>query len=161
ALGALAVTSPAAVPTAPFERPARRPGRIARLCSRLGAADVLWLSAGCSVALVTAALLGRGIPRAAALLALAGGVLGLPRLGVAGGRGRDAAVPVPRPAPARTDDLTGLANRRAVSEALAADPAGPDADGRPGWTDRISLLLVDLDRFKDVNDAMGHEFGDR
>ena len=161
ALGALAVISPAAAPTAPFERPARRPGRVARFCSRLGAADVLWLSAGCSVALVAAALLGKDIPRAAALLALAGCVLGLPRLGVAVRRRRDAAVPLTRPAPARTDDLTGLANRRAVSEALAADPAGPDADGRPGWTDRISLLLVDLDRFKDVNDAMGHEFGDR
>ncbi|WP_298990120.1 bifunctional diguanylate cyclase/phosphodiesterase [uncultured Pseudokineococcus sp.] len=51
---------------------------------------------------------------------------------------------------ALTDDLTGLANRRAFDGALAA--AG---DGR-----RAGLLLVDLDRFKEVNDRHGHAAGD-
>jgi len=68
-----------------------------------------------------------------------------------------------------TDELTGLANRKALSEALASDGAtartpGPvDAatEGWSGWTDRIALLLVDLDRFKDVNEALGHDGGDQ
>ena len=55
---------------------------------------------------------------------------------------------------ARTDDLTGLPNRRAlyadVPTRLAAAPGG-----------RAALLLLDLDRFKEVNDSLGHHVGDR
>ena len=55
---------------------------------------------------------------------------------------------------ARTDDLTGLPNRRAmyadVPEALATTNGGSSA-----------LLLLDLDRFKEVNDSLGHHVGDR
>jgi diguanylate cyclase (GGDEF)-like protein len=51
------------------------------------------------------------------------------------------------------DPLTGLANRRALEEAL--DTAFLD-DG-PG----PALLLCDIDDLKDVNDAHGHEAGDR
>jgi diguanylate cyclase len=52
---------------------------------------------------------------------------------------------------AHTDDLTGLANRRALHTALSQTLA---AGGVP------SLLLVDLDDFKAVNDTYGHGAGD-
>jgi diguanylate cyclase len=55
----------------------------------------------------------------------------------------------------RTDALTGLGNRRAVEEALAAEFHRCERSGRPA-----ALLLVDLDRFKAVNDQHGHGFGD-
>ncbi len=54
---------------------------------------------------------------------------------------------------ARTDDLTGLANRRAFQLGLAGALAG-----RAGGP--VAVLLIDLDRFKEVNDAMGHHTGD-
>jgi diguanylate cyclase (GGDEF)-like protein len=56
---------------------------------------------------------------------------------------------------AYTDSLTGVASRRAVEQALEeafAEPAGP---GRP------ALVLCDIDNLKQVNDAGGHEAGDR
>jgi diguanylate cyclase len=54
---------------------------------------------------------------------------------------------------ALTDDLTGLPNRRRLDERLREAVARPD---RP-----VGLLMLDLDRFKDVNDALGHPVGDR
>jgi diguanylate cyclase (GGDEF)-like protein len=51
------------------------------------------------------------------------------------------------------DPLTGLANRRALEEAL--DAAFLDEGDGP------ALLLCDIDDLKDVNDAHGHEAGDR
>jgi diguanylate cyclase (GGDEF)-like protein len=54
---------------------------------------------------------------------------------------------------ARTDELTGLANRRRFSEVLERMCAG--AQRAP-----FAVLLVDLDRFKEVNDALGHQTGD-
>jgi diguanylate cyclase (GGDEF)-like protein len=56
---------------------------------------------------------------------------------------------------ARTDSLTGLANRRHFDEQLKRVVAETD---RFGGT--CSLILVDLDHFKDVNDRHGHEAGD-
>lgn len=54
-----------------------------------------------------------------------------------------------------TDQLTGIANRfaleRDLRERLAAEPRSQD---------RTALLLLDLDRFKFVNDSMGHDVGD-
>jgi diguanylate cyclase (GGDEF)-like protein len=56
---------------------------------------------------------------------------------------------------ARTDSLTGLSNRRHFDEQLKRVVAETD---RFGGT--CSLILVDLDHFKAVNDEHGHEAGD-
>ena len=55
-------------------------------------------------------------------------------------------------AQAVSDELTGLPNRRALQSAAAARLGGaPDSQ---------ALLLLDLDRFKEVNDSLGHHAGD-
>ncbi len=53
------------------------------------------------------------------------------------------------------DQLTGLANRAKFSELLSAAIAA----ARPG-TETISIFVMDLDRFKYVNDTLGHGVGD-
>lgn len=53
---------------------------------------------------------------------------------------------------ARHDALTGLPNRRVFEDALSAALNAPRAAG--------ALLLIDLDRFKAVNDVYGHSAGD-
>jgi len=53
-----------------------------------------------------------------------------------------------------TDPLTGLPNRRAVEADLERISAGATPSGPH------SLLMIDLDRFKDVNDTYGHGAGD-
>lgn len=57
---------------------------------------------------------------------------------------------------ATTDPLTGALNRRQLDVALAAA-----AERRRRTNERASILLLDVDRFKDVNDAFGHPEGDR
>ena len=57
---------------------------------------------------------------------------------------------------ARTDELTGLKNRRSLAEALVAIRAAVKRYG-----DRYGILMLDLDRFKGVNDDLGHGEGDR
>lgn len=54
------------------------------------------------------------------------------------------------------DALTGLYNRRHFDEALSVELAKVDRSGLP-----TSLLIVDLDHFKSVNDTRGHVEGDR
>ena len=54
---------------------------------------------------------------------------------------------------ARTDDLTGLDNRRAFLARAEAEASRP---GRPD----LSLLVLDIDYFKRVNDTYGHRVGD-
>jgi diguanylate cyclase (GGDEF)-like protein len=56
---------------------------------------------------------------------------------------------------ARTDALTGLANRRAFDEQIESHLAQADRFGHP-----VSLILADVDHFKVVNDTWGHEAGD-
>ena len=55
---------------------------------------------------------------------------------------------------ARTDHVTGLANRRAFLE---------DGEARLsalGDDERLGIVLIDLDGFKEVNDSIGHAYGD-
>ena len=56
---------------------------------------------------------------------------------------------------ALVDGLTGLANRRAASDALHAEAARAERLETP-----LSVVLADLDGFKDVNDEHGHAVGD-
>src|SRR6202034_3006534 len=56
---------------------------------------------------------------------------------------------------ARTDYLTGLPNRRAFLERLEAT-----SFAEQGGAGQTGVLLVDLDGFKEVNDALGHTAGD-
>jgi len=55
---------------------------------------------------------------------------------------------------ARTDQLTGLPNRRALYAEASPRLACAEQTG-------TALLLMDLDRFKEVNDSLGHDVGDR
>jgi diguanylate cyclase (GGDEF)-like protein len=55
-----------------------------------------------------------------------------------------------------TDELTGLPNRRAWYHHLELAVARARRDGRP-----LSVVLLDLDRFKQVNDRDGHQAGDQ
>jgi diguanylate cyclase (GGDEF)-like protein len=54
---------------------------------------------------------------------------------------------------ARTDDLTGLGNRRSFLEKLEECTAGHGSEP-------AAVLLIDLDSFKEVNDSFGHQTGD-
>ena len=55
----------------------------------------------------------------------------------------------------RIDPLTGCLNRRGFDEHLGRVLAEADRSGTPA-----ALLLVDLDRFKEINDTLGHQAGD-
>lgn len=57
---------------------------------------------------------------------------------------------------ARTDGLTGLANRRAFDDKLARETEIAGALGHD-----LSLILCDIDHFKQVNDRYGHQAGDQ
>ena len=55
----------------------------------------------------------------------------------------------------RTDRLTGLANRRRLEEALQTEVLRARRYGKP-----FSVILLDIDHFKAVNDQFGHQAGD-
>jgi len=54
------------------------------------------------------------------------------------------------------DALTGIGNRRMLMESLKAETARAERLNRP-----LTVALADVDRFKSVNDAYGHEAGDK
>jgi len=56
---------------------------------------------------------------------------------------------------ARTDELTGLANRRQLLEHLDATLVRAREGESP-----CALMIIDLDRFKELNDTLGHDAGD-
>jgi diguanylate cyclase (GGDEF)-like protein/PAS domain S-box-containing protein len=56
---------------------------------------------------------------------------------------------------ARTDSLTGLANRRALEESLVGELARAERSGQP-----LSIVMLDIDHFKSYNDEHGHQAGD-
>ena len=55
-----------------------------------------------------------------------------------------------------TDRLTGLFNRMKLDEVLASESLRTQRTGQP-----FSLILIDVDHFKQVNDTYGHQAGDR
>jgi diguanylate cyclase (GGDEF)-like protein len=55
-----------------------------------------------------------------------------------------------------TDELTGLKNRRHIMEQMNKEYQRAVRTG-----DTLSLILLDIDHFKEVNDSFGHAFGDR
>jgi len=56
----------------------------------------------------------------------------------------------------RTDGLTGLINRRALTDSL-----GYEIDRAKRYKSELSLILCDIDNFKEINDTYGHDAGDR
>jgi diguanylate cyclase (GGDEF)-like protein len=56
---------------------------------------------------------------------------------------------------ARTDHLTGLANRREFERVVEREVALSERHGR-----RLSLMMIDLDNLKRINDRQGHRAGD-
>jgi diguanylate cyclase (GGDEF)-like protein len=57
---------------------------------------------------------------------------------------------------ALTDQLTGLPNHRALHQRLSAELASLHRHGR-----QLAVVMIDVDNFKEINDAGGHESGDQ
>ncbi len=99
-------------------------------------------------ALIVLADRGTDLPAAAIMLAVVAGLLAAARTVLFVGQEQTL---VARTLEAATDPLTGLLNRRALLTCLT------ERLGGPGPT---TLVLVDLDRFKQVKDSLGHVVGD-
>jgi diguanylate cyclase (GGDEF)-like protein len=56
---------------------------------------------------------------------------------------------------AATDPLTGLANRRGCEKSIAGEISRAERERKP-----LSCIMLDIDRFKQVNDTLGHQGGD-
>lgn len=54
-----------------------------------------------------------------------------------------------------TDQLTGLANRLKIDEVLSHEFTRAERSEKP-----LSIMIIDIDHFKDVNDRFGHQAGD-
>src|SRR3954468_13210891 len=111
----------------------------------LPARALAWTCGGAALLVVGLRLAGAPVPVPSALVGWAAIGTLLARGGVTIVRGRSLG-------DARTDRLTGLASREAISEALASEaPGAPDVEGWIGRTERVSLLLADIDGFDAIN----------
>ncbi|HEY0119512.1 MAG TPA: EAL domain-containing protein [Cellulomonas sp.] len=129
------------------QRPASTPAREASASSAAGGATLV---VALSLAIVVTDAAVSGGPTLATVVACSvAGMLGLVRLAtLVGELSRLAASRVE----ARTDVLTGLANRRGFLESLTEACQRDDDAG---------LVILDMDGFKEVNDTLGHAGGDR
>ncbi len=113
----------------------------------VGAAVPVFVRGGIWGALVVATRSGTLPPEAELWMARVAELLGL---GIAA-----AAQRTQLRAQATTDPLTGLANHRTFHERLRTEAARSRRSGAP-----LGLVLLDIDRFKLVNDTHGHQCGD-
>ena len=141
------------MPPAPIRVPPtspRRDDRIAALRGRAGA--LVWLYALVAVPLVTDWIENGGLPTSPRgwLTEVCGGIV----IAVLIARVRRDQRALE--ALARTDSLTGLFNRRAFEAALEVECARARRSREP-----LSVVYLDIDAFKGINDRFGHAAGDQ